>query len=127
MKLTKGRIILLAAAALALVGSILYLILDNGDRTFSWLGFGLALGGAALTLLPLFLDPAVLPILPAAAYAAAFGIVLRAALPSLSDVWNKVNFIGGNAVLGMIFSGVYLASAIVACIACFTGTAAESR
>lgn len=127
MKLTKGRIILLAAAALALVGSVLYLILDNGDRTFSWLGFGLALGGVALTALPLFLDPAVLPILPAAAYAAAFGIVLRAALPSLSDVWNGVNFIGGNAALGMIFSGVYLAAAILACIACFTGTAAESR
>lgn len=127
MKLTKGRIILLAAAALALVGSILYLVFDKGDRTFTWLGFGLALGGVALTALPLFFDPAVLPILPAAAYAAAFGIVLRAALPSLSDVWNGVNFIGGNAVLGMVFSGVYLTAAILACIACFTGTAAESR
>ena len=42
---------------------------------------------------------------PTAFYAAAFGVVLRVAVPSLSDVWNKVNFIGGNAAMGMAFAG----------------------
>ncbi|MBQ5987337.1 MAG: hypothetical protein IJL59_08720 [Clostridia bacterium] len=115
----KRNLVLLIAAAIALLGSVLYLLLDRGDRTFSWLAFGLALGGAVITLLPLKTKLAFAPILPTALYAAAFGLVLRVALPSLSDVWNGVNFIGGNAVLGMTFAGVYLLCGILGCIACF--------
>ena len=118
----KRNLALLIAAAIALLGSVLYLLLDRGDRTFSWLAFGLALGGAAITLLPLKTGLAFAPILPTALYAAAFGLVLRVALPSLSDVWNGVNFIGGNAVLGMTFAAVYLIAAVAAVIACFAGT-----
>lgn len=115
----KRNLVLLIAAAVALLGSVLYLVLDRGDRTFSWLAFGLALGGAVITLLPLKTKLAFAPILPTALYAAAFGLVLRIALPSLSDVWNGVNFIGGNAVLGITFAGVYLICGILGCIACF--------
>ena len=115
----KRNLVLLIAAGIALLGSVLYLLLDRGDRTFSWLAFGLALGGAVITLLPLKTKLAFAPILPTALYAAAFGLVLRVALPSLSDVWNGVNFIGGNAVLGMTFAGVNLICGILGCIACF--------
>jgi hypothetical protein len=115
----KRNLVLFTAAAIALIGSVLYLILDHGDRTFSWLAFGLALAGAALTLLPVKTKLAFAPLLPTALYAAAFGLVLRAALPSLSDVWNGVNFIGGNATLGMTFAGVYLICGILGCAACF--------
>ena len=55
-------------------------------------------------------------------YSASFGFVLRVAIPSLSDVWNKVNFIGGNAAMGAIFSVTYLVCAVLAVIACFSGT-----
>lgn len=61
------------------------------------------------------------PLVPTAFYAAAFGLVLRVAVPSLSDVWNHVNFIGGNAALGMTFAGVYFVCAILGCISCFLG------
>lgn len=118
----KRNLVLLIAAAIALLGSVLYLLLDRGDRTFSWLAFGLALAGTVITLLPLKTGLALAPILPTALYAAAFGLVLRVALPSLSDVWNGVNFIGGNAVLGMTFAAVYLIAAVAAVIACFAGT-----
>ena len=115
----KRTVILIAAAIAAVIGSILYFLLDRGDRTFSWLAFALALAGAASTLLPIKTKLAFGPIIPTAFYAAAFGIVLRAALPSLSDVWNGVNFIGGNAVLGVTFAGVYLLCGILGCAACF--------
>lgn len=115
----KRNLVLLIAAGIALLGSVLYLLLDRGDRTFSWLAFGLALGGAAITLLPLKTKLVFAPILPTALYAAAFGLVLRVALPSLSDVWNGVNFIGGNAVLGMTFAGAYLICGVLGCVACF--------
>ena len=123
--LNKGRILLLAAAAIALIGCILYPVLDGADRTFSLLGLLLAALGAASTLLALLSDLGFAPILPTALYAAAFGVVLRVAIPSLSDVWNHVNFIGGNAALGMTFAGVYLLAALLGVIACFVGTPGE--
>ena len=46
-----GFYILLAAAFVALAGAILYLALDGGDRTFTILGFLLALAGAVSTIL----------------------------------------------------------------------------
>lgn len=55
-KLTSGRLLLLIAGAVALVGSILYLVLDGTDRTFHLLGFILGLAGAVSTVLALFTD-----------------------------------------------------------------------
>lgn len=118
---TAGMLILTAAAAIALIGSVLYLALDHGDRTFTWIGFGLAVLGAFLTVLPVLLKGKPWILLPAALYSAAFGLVLRVALPSLSDVWNHVNFIGGNAALGMTFAGIYLIAALAAATAAFLG------
>lgn len=100
-----GFYLSLIAGAAALLGAVLYLILDGGDKTFTPVGFGLALAGAASTALVVFTRLKFAPFIPSALYAAAFGVVLRVAVPSLSDVWNKVNFIGGNAAMGMGFPG----------------------
>lgn len=116
-----GRILLLIAAVIALFGSVLYLVLDGADKTFSWLGFGFALVGAISMLLS-FTQFKLAPFITVVSYCAAFGFVLRVAVPSLSDVWNKVNFIGGNAAMGMTFSAVYLICAVLAVLACFAGT-----
>mgnify|MGYP001781954063 FL=1 len=117
-----GFYILLAAAFVALAGAILYLALDGGDRTFTILGFLLALAGAVSTILAVLTRLKFAPLVPTALYAAASAFVLRLALPSLSDLWNKVNFIGGNAVLGMTFAGVFLLCAVLGTVSCFTGT-----
>lgn len=117
-----GLSVSLTAGAAALAGAVLYLILDGADKTFAPLGFALALAGAASTALVVFTRLKFAPLVPAALYAAAFGVVLRVAVPSLSDVWNKVNFIGGNAALGMGFAGVFLLCAVLGAVACFAGT-----
>ncbi len=111
----------MVAGAVALIGSILYLVLDGSDRTFHMVGFLLGIAGAVCTLLPVLTHCKAAPLVPTAFYAAAFGLVLRVAVPSLSDVWNHVNFIGGNAALGMAFAGVYFVCAILGCISCFLG------
>jgi len=116
-----GQICLLCAALAAVVGSGLYLLLDGSDKTFTWFGFAFALAGAVSTVL-CFTRFKLAPFVTTALYCTAFGLVLRVAVPSLSDVWNKVNFIGGNAAMGMAFSGVYLVCAILAVTACFAGT-----
>ena len=116
-----GRVLLIVAALIAVIGSVLYVLLDGTDKTFTWIGFGLALLGAFSTVIS-FTQFQLAPFAPAVLYAAAFGFVLRVAIPSLSDVWNKVNFIGGNAVMGITFSCVYLVCALLAVWACFVGT-----
>ena len=120
-KCSSGKTITLVAGAAALIGSILYIVLDGSDRTFHMVGFLLGIAGAVCTLLPVLTHCKAAPLVPTAFYAAAFGLVLRVAVPSLSDVWNHVNFIGGNAALGMAFAGVYFVCATLGCISCFLG------
>ena len=116
-----GRVLLIVAALIAVIGSVLYVLLDGTDKTFTWIGFGLALLGALSAVIS-FTQFQLAPFAPAVLYAAALGFVLRVAIPSLSDVWNKVNFIGGNAVMGITFSCVYRVCAFLAVWACFVGT-----
>lgn len=112
----------LAAAVSALLVTAVYFAVDLGDRTFSIPGAILALAGVAGTALVVFTRWKLTPLLPAALYSAAFALVFRVALPSLSDVWNKVNFIGGNAAVGMAAAAAYLACALMAVVVCFLGT-----
>lgn len=122
-----GLYLSLIAGAAALLGAILYLVLDGGDKTFTPIGFGLALAGAASTALVVFTRLKFAPFIPSALYAAAFGVVLRVAVPSLSDVWNKVDFIGGNAAMGMGFAGAFLLCAVLGAASCFTGDERENE
>lgn len=112
----------LIAGAAALLGAILYIVLDGTDKTFTVVGFALALAGVGSTALVLFTRLKFAPFVPTAFYAAAFGVVLRVAVPSLSDVWNKVNFIGGNAAMGMAFAGVFFLCAVLGAVSCFAGS-----
>lgn len=123
-KWNAGRLLLAAAACVAILGSLLYYLLDGSDKTFSWIGLVFALAGAVSSLAAFTSFP-LAAYFPTALYAASFGFVLRVAIPSLSDVWNKVNFIGGNALLGMIFTGVYLVCTILSICACFIGTTSQ--
>lgn len=118
---TPGFYLSLAAGMAALLGAILYVVLDGTDKTFTPIGFILALAGVAATALVVFTRLKFAPLVPTALYAAAFGVVLRVAVPSLSDVWNKVNFIGGNAAMGMTFAGVFFLCALLGVASCFAG------
>lgn len=112
----------LIAGAAALLGAILYIALDGTDKTFTVIGFALALAGAGSTALTVSTRLKFAPFVPTAFYAAAFGAALRVAVPSLSDVWNKVDFIGGNAAMGMAFAGVFFLCAVLGVFSCFAGS-----
>lgn len=117
--------LLMTAGALAVVGSVCYILLDRKDITFSWYAVGFALMGAISTLAVCRFDKEFLLLITSGLYSVAFGFALRVAIPSLSDIWNHVNFIGGNALMGSVFSGIYLVCALLSVIACFQGKAQE--
>ena len=124
---TIGFYIGLAAAAIAFVGAVLYVATDASDRTFSAAGFALMLVGAAVEIVVIFSDIKVAPLVSALLYIVGFALTVNAALPSISDVWNGVHFIGGNATLGIIFSVTFFISAAAGIVACFMNERAEKN
>lgn len=111
-----------AAAVLILAFDIAYIASDYGDRTFSVLTFVLMLAGSVLMMIYSFLNIKILDFIPAVScilYGVGFGQHLILALESLSDVWNEVNFVGGNATLGAVFMGLFFVPMVVAVVAAF--------
>lgn len=116
---TIGFYIGLAAAVVALVGAVLYIATDASDRTFSAAAFALMLVGAAAEVLVILSNLRFAPLVCAISYIVGFALTVNAALPSISDVWNGVHFIGGNATLGIVFSVTFFISAVAGIVACF--------
>lgn len=118
-----GFYLLLGAGTFSIVSAILYLVLDGGDmgKTFSYLPFILMLCGAVAVVPMIFFKWKFLPLIPTAFWIGGFAYTLRITVPSVSDLWNHVNFIGGNAYLGMVFTGLFLISTILGIVSIFLG------
>lgn len=114
-----GFYVALAASGVALVADVLFIALDGSDRTFSLAAFILMLVGALAIALPLFTRVKFAPLVQAALFIVGFALELNATLPSVSDLWNGVNFIGGNATLGIIFTAVFLLCTVASVVSCF--------
>ena len=117
-----GYYVSLASAVLILAIDVAYIASDYGDRTFSPLTFALMLVGSLLTIAYCFTGLKFLDFVPAVSciiYGFAFGQHLILALESLSDVWNQVNFVGGNATLGAVFAGLFLVPVVAAVVGAF--------
>lgn len=112
----------LGAACAMLVADILLIALDYGDITFSAITFSLIIVGAAIEIAYCFLDYKFLDFMPLLA-CACFGIALGAhwylGLESLSDLWNGVNFIGGNQQAALGFGIVFAIGTVASIVSCF--------
>ena len=108
-----------AAAVIALVGAAAYVIIymstasETVDRVFSWLTFGLALGGAVITLAGETLRLPFIPILGGACFSVALANHLVETAYPLADVLTGVPFFGGNPTLAIAFSVVFGVAAIL--------------
>ena len=109
----------LAGAALALVSDLVWLIIDHADRTFDLVAFILILVGALSFALVVFTKFEFAPILPAIFLSVGQALALNVILPSVSDLWNGVNFIGGNGVLGAIFAVIFIVCTVLEIVSCF--------
>jgi|GEM_PF-1462726 len=118
----------LAAAVLALVGGIAYLIVylntadpttGTLDRVFSYLTFGFLIGGAVLSLVGELsgLEFLVLPV--TACYGVALAKHLVETAYPLADVFTKVPFFGGNPTIAVAFAIIIAAIAILEVVSAF--------
>ena len=92
----------LAAAAVMLITDIIFIATDLGDRTFSLVTFFLVLLGVIIEVVYAVLDISFLDF-----------------LPTLSDVWNGVIFVGGNPQAALAFGIIFLIGTITALVSCF--------
>lgn len=114
-----------AAAVIALVGAVAYIIIymatagETVDRVFSWLTLGLMLGGAVITLAGETLRLPFTPILGGACFGVGFANHLVETAYPLADVLTGVPFFGGNPTLAIAFSVVFGLAAILNVVGAF--------
>lgn len=118
-----------AAALIGLVADILFIILDGSDQTFTIGCFVCVLIGSLLALSDFFkrILNGIALWLSAIIYSVGFGFHMYEALPSISDLWNNVNFIGGNQQAAIIFGIIFLAVNIILIIANFFELKTENQ
>ena len=116
---TVGFWIGLAAAFLMLIADIIFIITDYSDRTFSMVTFILILIGVAGEGLIIVKDFKFAPLLPSICFGVAMSIHLYLGLPTLSDVMNGVNFIGGDPNAVIVFGAIFLIGTFFAIVSCF--------
>lgn len=114
-----------AAAVIALVGSVAYIVIymataaETVDRVFSWLTLGLILGGSVITLAGEAFRLPFTPILGGACFGVGLANHLVETAYPLADVLTGVPFFGGNPTLAIAFSVVFGVAAILNVAAAF--------
>ncbi|MBR1813230.1 MAG: hypothetical protein IJ773_05340 [Lachnospiraceae bacterium] len=103
-----------AAAALSLITMIYYFIQSHTDSCYQPVIVVLLLLAALCENLSLFNRADFLPMAAAMCLGVCFGLMLYYVLPSFSDLWNQVNFIGGNTTAYFIYLGAILVSFLFA-------------
>ena len=110
-----------AAALLALVTSIYYVVQSNADNCFNIAVFLLLLAGIAAVTVGCFLDFEFIKLIAGAAWGTALGIIIHDMMPTLSDVWNGINFIGGNLTAYVTYTVLIGVTALIGIVCGFFG------
>lgn len=111
-----------------LIVDIAFIAVNGGDQTFTIGCFVCVLLGSLIGLADLFVRIDSVPVFAASLlYACACAFHLHAALPSISDLWNGVNFIGGNQSAAIGFGIVFLVIAVGLVVLNFFGFTKKSH
>ncbi len=110
---------LLAIAALIGIGcAIYYTVQSNADNCFNLAFLLVMLGGVIVGCLNTVHPMAFFAPLEASLFGVGFGIMVNNMLPTLSDVWNGIVFIGGNLTAYLIYTVLALVCTVLTVIAC---------
>lgn len=119
---TVGYWLALAASVIMLVADIIFIATDLGDRTFSYITFVFVLLGVAIEVVYVAFDKKYLdflPIISCVCYGVAVGQHWKLGLATLSDLWNGVNFVGGNYNAAIAFGVIFVVCTVAAIVSCF--------
>ena len=116
---TAGFYMGLSSCLAVLLGLVALILTDRGDITFSWVTVGLLAAGAGFGLIGCLSDLALLPLLAALGIGSGFSYHLYQGLPTLSDQWNGVNFIGGNPQAVTVFGTLFGVCTLLSLASCF--------
>ena len=109
----------LLAVLLAIATSIYYCIQSNADKCFEVSVLVLLVVGIVIEVASMLIRLHFLQAAAAVCFGVAFGLMLFYALPTFSDIWNGVVFIGGNAEAYFVYLGMIFAVFLLADIPCF--------
>lgn len=119
MSKSKFKKLIYAVLVAGLIAGVVFIVLDAGDVTFSIGCVICVIAGSMIGLMDFFLEREILLWISSLFYVAGFGFHLYAALPSLSDLWNHVNFIGGNQPVAIVFGSIFAVVMILLLISNF--------
>lgn len=92
-----------------IIADIVFIAIDINDKTFSISCALCILLGSIVGLTDLFVGfRGVFGWIASLAYAVAIALHINVALPSVSDLWNNVDFIGGNQEIAIIFGVIFI-------------------
>lgn len=130
-----GFYISLAAALVALVGAVSYLIVyfvtrdpvtGTWDRVFRLGVFGVMLGGAVVSVAGEFFRLHFAPIIAGVLFGLGLATHLTQAAYPIADVLTRVQFFGGNVTLAIVFSAIFAAAVILHVVAAFFGRGGDT-
>ncbi len=108
-----------AVAVISAVSAVIFIVMDRSDRTFSPVTVLLLLLGAVSWLLALVVKKDFVPLVATVFWGAGLSVHLYQGLPTLSDIWNGVNFIGGNPIMVVVFGVVFGIVTVLSVISLF--------
>jgi hypothetical protein len=107
------------ASLSALIMDAFYIISDFGDKTFSIVAFLLILLGSICGILVLFTDFQFMQLLASVLISAGVGFIISVTIPTITDIFNGVVFIGGNQSAAVLFLITFLLCGIVSNLSCY--------
>lgn len=109
----------LGVSLIALIADIAYVTAAKGDRNYSQTSFILILVGAILELAVVFTPFDFAILFPAILFSVGLGIHVYTIIPSLTDLFTKVNFYGGNQTFAIAFAVIFVICTLGAVVATF--------
>lgn len=116
---TAGFWVGVTGAAIIFVSCVVFMATDISDRTFSWVTTLLLLAGCAFQLVNIFTNLRIAPLGASVLFGVGTAVHLYVGLPTLSDIWNGVNFIGGNPTAVIVFGALFAAGMVLSMVSCF--------
>lgn len=107
------------AGIVTLCLTVLYVVLDYGDKTFSAAALVFLILGGVIEVACAFVPLQFLPLVPPLLLAAGMALHLYTAFPSISDLINKIVFIGGNSRLALNLTFCFAGAGVLTIIASF--------